>query len=251
MHGPIEDPAPVTASGHQSRFSPLHKESKFCGICHSKETFNVYCSLVYDQAKAAKDLRQCQECHMETIGQRAVAIGGKERTAHSHLFPGGRFKASWGKALDLSLNVEKTSPAEIQVRVTMRSKIPHNIPDGWPWGAKAVLEVSATKQDGTVLFKEEDEYKNIGISRKGESVGAAWLISSYSEKKSTAFKPFEVKEKAFRVSLRDNEGQEIEVHARLYSHHGLPTEFGKPQRGELMIETSKRVGPWCTDRTIE
>jgi hypothetical protein len=130
MHGPIVDPAPATVSGHQSKFSPLHKESRFCGICHSKETFNVYCSLVYDQAKGAKDARQCQDCHMETLGQMPVAIGGKERTAHSHLFPGGRLKASWGKAIDLSLNVERTSPGELQVRVTMKSKIPHNIPDG-------------------------------------------------------------------------------------------------------------------------
>lgn len=130
MHGPIEDPAPATVSGHQSKFSPLHKTSEFCGICHSRETFNVYCSLVYDQAKSTRDPRPCQECHMEPLGQMPVAIGGKERTAHSHLFPGGRFKASWERAIDLSLSVEKTSPEELQVRVTMKSKIPHNIPDG-------------------------------------------------------------------------------------------------------------------------
>jgi hypothetical protein len=106
-----------------------------------------------------------------------------------------------------------------------------------------VLEVSAIKQDGTILFKQEDEYKNIGLSRKGEPVGAAWLISSYSEEKSTAFRPFEIKEKTFRVPLSGNEGQELQVYARLYSYHGLPTEFGKPAGGEVVLETSKRVGP--------
>jgi hypothetical protein len=36
----------------------------------------------------------------------------------------------WGKALDLSLDVKKTSPGELQVQVVMKNKIPHNIPDG-------------------------------------------------------------------------------------------------------------------------
>jgi hypothetical protein len=130
MHGPIEDPAPSTISGHQSKFSPLHKESKFCATCHSKEPFNVYCSLVYDQSQGVREPKQCQECHMEAQGQRAVALGGKERTAHSHLFPGGRFKEAWPNALDLSLDVEKSSPKELRVQVTIKSKIPHNIPDG-------------------------------------------------------------------------------------------------------------------------
>ena len=131
MHGPIEDPAPATLSGHQSKFSPLHKESKFCALCHSQETFNVYCSLVYDQSKGVKEgARHCQECHMEVQKSGAVALGGKERTAHSHLFPGGRSKEAWPKALDLALAVEKPSPKELRIQITIRSKIPHNIPDG-------------------------------------------------------------------------------------------------------------------------
>ncbi|RPJ08341.1 MAG: hypothetical protein EHM36_05570 [Deltaproteobacteria bacterium] len=107
----------------------------------------------------------------------------------------------------------------------------------------AVLEVSATRKDGTTIFKQEKEYKNIGLSRKGEPAAAAWIISTYSDEKSTAFKPFEVKKEAFKISLAGNEGSEIEVFARLYSHHGLPTEFGKPAGGEVMLQTSKKVTP--------
>ncbi|RPJ08342.1 MAG: hypothetical protein EHM36_05575 [Deltaproteobacteria bacterium] len=155
MYGPIEDPAPATASGHPSKFSPLHKGSKFCSLCHSKGPFNVYCSLVYDQSQAVREpvrrakgprrgrrapqdqsravrepVKHCQDCHMEGLGRRAVAVGGKERTVHSHLFPGGRFKEMWGKAIYLTLNVEKVSPGEMQVQVVMENKIPHNVPDG-------------------------------------------------------------------------------------------------------------------------
>ena len=104
-----------------------------------------------------------------------------------------------------------------------------------------ILEVSAVKQDGTVIFKEEKEYKNIAFSKKGEPVSAAWAISSYSEEKSTAFKPLEVKKEIFKVSLTDDIGSEVQVYARLYIYHGLTTEFGKPASRELVLQTSQRV----------
>ena len=130
MFGPIKDPASDKISGHQSRFSPLHEESRFCGICHSVRTFNVFCSLVFEQWESVKkDSKHCQECHME-VEHEKVAIGGKERAAHSHFFPGGRSKETMAKALDVSLSVEKTLPGELQMQVTMKSKTPHNFPDG-------------------------------------------------------------------------------------------------------------------------
>lgn len=104
-----------------------------------------------------------------------------------------------------------------------------------------VLEVSTTKQDGTVIFKKENDYKNIGLSRKGEPAAAAWVISSYSNEKSTAFKPLEIKKESFSIPLTGSEGQEIQVHAKIYSYHGLPTEFGKPAAGEIVLQTSKTL----------
>jgi hypothetical protein len=129
-YGPIKDPASVKVSGHQSKFSPLHEKSKFCGICHSYKHFNVYCSLVFEQAEGVKGAKQCQECHMEVTGKMAVATGGKKRPDHSHLFPGGRSKETMSKALSLSLETKKPSQNEVQVEVTMKNKIPHNVPDG-------------------------------------------------------------------------------------------------------------------------
>lgn len=104
-----------------------------------------------------------------------------------------------------------------------------------------ILEVSAVKQDGTVIFKEEKDYKNIGLSKKGEPVAAAWVISSYSEDKSTAFKPFEVKKETFKVPITDDIGSEVQVYARIYSYHGLPTEFGKPADKVLVMQMSEKV----------
>ena len=104
-----------------------------------------------------------------------------------------------------------------------------------------ILEVSAIKKDGTIIFKEEREYKNIGLSRKGEFVAAAWLISSYSEEKSTAFKPLEVRKETFKVSLPDDIGSEVQIYAKIYSYHGLPTEFEKPIAKELVLQISQQV----------
>ncbi|MEW6586112.1 MAG: multiheme c-type cytochrome [Nitrospirota bacterium] len=129
-YGPIKDPAPEKVSGHGSKFSPLHEKSQFCASCHSRRTFNVYCSLVFEEWQGVKGAKQCQECHMEIMGKTAIAPGGKKRPDHSHLFPGGRSKETMSKALSLSLNTEKTSPNEIQIQVTMKNRIPHNVPDG-------------------------------------------------------------------------------------------------------------------------
>jgi len=104
-----------------------------------------------------------------------------------------------------------------------------------------ILEVSAVKPDGTIIFKEEKEYKNIGLSKDGKPVSAAWDISSYSEEKSTAFKPLEVKKETFQVRLADKVGEEIQVYARIYSFHGLPTEFGKPADKVLVLQLSEKV----------
>ena len=104
-----------------------------------------------------------------------------------------------------------------------------------------ILEVSAIKQDGTVIFKEEKEYKNIGLSKKGEAVSAAWAISSYSDEKSTAFKPLEIKKETFKVSLPNDIGSEFHIYAKIYSYHGLPTEFGKPADKVLVMQLSEKV----------
>ena len=104
-----------------------------------------------------------------------------------------------------------------------------------------ILEVSAVKQDGTVIFKEEKDYKNIGLSKEGKPVSAAWDISSYSDEKSTALKPFEVKKETFRMRLAGESEEEIQVYARIYSYHGLPTEFGKPADRVLVVQMSEKV----------
>ncbi|MEW6569756.1 MAG: rhodanese-like domain-containing protein [Nitrospirota bacterium] len=69
----------------------------------------------------------------------------------------------------------------------------------------------------------------------------AWVISSYSEEKSTAFKPFETKKEIFQVQLAGNVGEEVQVFARIYSYHGLPTKFGKPPAGELVLQMSEKA----------
>jgi nitrate/TMAO reductase-like tetraheme cytochrome c subunit len=124
---------PVPQAMHKSQFSERHTKSEFCAPCHSQQKFNVFCSLVYDQQQqvAPEKRGQCQDCHMPAKEQGAVAVGGKmDRTPHDHTFPGGRFPEMWGKALDLELQAAREGRTELAVTVTMRSKVPHHIPDG-------------------------------------------------------------------------------------------------------------------------
>lgn len=133
-YGPLRDPVPQELSIHKSEYSDLHTRSEFCGTCHSQKPFNVYCSLVYDQFKetdAAQQGQVCQDCHMKATENVRVAVGGGEnRILHSHTFPGGRFPEMWPEAIDLDLQTELRRGNEIVATVTMRSKVPHNIPDG-------------------------------------------------------------------------------------------------------------------------
>jgi hypothetical protein len=129
--GPLRDPVPQAM--HKSQFSELHTRSEFCAKCHSLQRFNVFCSLVYDQQQqvAAEKRGNCQDCHMKGTENVRVALGGKkDRILHDHTFPGGRFLGMWEEALDLELLAERKEPGELVVTVTLRSKVPHNVPDG-------------------------------------------------------------------------------------------------------------------------
>lgn len=92
-----------------------------------------------------------------------------------------------------------------------------------------------------MLFKQEREYKNMALSPRGEPVAAAWLISTYSHEKSTAFRPNELKREAFTIPLPPSGSKELVVQAKLISHHGLPVTFGAPAAGELMLEASQKL----------
>jgi hypothetical protein len=106
-----------------------------------------------------------------------------------------------------------------------------------------VLEVSAKDSSGKEIFREQREYKNIGLSRKGEPATAAWLISSYSYEKSTALRAGETRRETFTITLPEKYTGKVAVQARLLSHHGLPVNFGEPEKGTVVLEKSKTVAP--------
>lgn len=101
--------------------------------------------------------------------------------------------------------------------------------------------MTATEPNGNVIFKQEREYKNVALSPRGEPVAAAWLISTYSDEKSTAFRADEVKRETFTIPLPNTRTKEIVVHTKLISHHGLPVAFGAPAAGEVMLEASQKL----------
>jgi hypothetical protein len=100
-----------------------------------------------------------------------------------------------------------------------------------------VLEVSASNTEQKEFFREQREYRNVGLSRQGEASGAVWLISAYSEEQSTAFRPFETKSETFTIPLPEN-AKNILLEARVVSQHGLPVEFDRPEEGKVVLKKS-------------
>jgi hypothetical protein len=101
--------------------------------------------------------------------------------------------------------------------------------------------VTASAQDGEVVFQQQREYMNIAFSPSGEQVAAAWSISRYSEEKSTSFKPNETKTEIFTISIPQQGSKEILVQAKIVSYHGMPVTFDEPASGVVMLEASKNV----------
>ncbi len=87
--GTIVDPVPTEA--HESAYSALHESSDVCGSCHAvttprgalaEETFGEWA-----QSDAAREGKQCQDCHMPEYLGRATP-DAPMRELHRHTFVG-------------------------------------------------------------------------------------------------------------------------------------------------------------------
>lgn len=127
--GPIEDPVPNPF--HRSVHTAAQADAGACRDCHSWRAASVPCSLVFDSwagSKAAAAGRSCQTCHMPP-DRGPAAVGGPDRTIHSHRFPGGRSPSLLEEAIDLSLDGHFRD-GELTVAVSLENLAGHHVPDG-------------------------------------------------------------------------------------------------------------------------
>ncbi|MCH7702977.1 MAG: cytochrome c family protein [Planctomycetes bacterium] len=206
LRGTIEDP--VANSYHESEYSELFGQAKFCGGCHDiiDMARGLQLERPYEEflaSPAAKEGRNCQTCHMPTYtGKAAIIDGVPERTLHRHRFIGAEVALDESFTSDPEVramlreevdNLLRTA-AEITVEaaesvqagqqldllVTVRNLIDaHNLPTGSTFLRQCWVAITVTDAEGNILYQtghldEDGDLRNYWSS--ADQFGDADLI---------------------------------------------------------------------------
>jgi hypothetical protein len=133
--GPLDD-----VDRGEDAYQPLYHDSRYCASCHEGIVFGVHVYSTYSewqQSPAAREGKQCQDCHMNPTGQMtnfAPGHGGIERdpkTLANHRF----FDGSQADMLRRCVRVSAQARREGgQVRAEVRSAVEgvgHRVPTGF------------------------------------------------------------------------------------------------------------------------
>lgn len=149
---------PVKNLAHDSLELELYRKSTLCLNCHlsvpaasdlgtSNELLGAW-----QTSNAAKSGKECQSCHMpEQIGE--SANGEKKRKVANHTFPG-RIGKLRQEAATLSIASEVVGDRS-QVKVTVQSLVPHNLPTTHPGWARVVLGITVKGKNLKTVYQEE------------------------------------------------------------------------------------------------
>lgn len=184
----ISDPAP--SSAHESAYSPLHFDSKICGVCH--EVTNTFFDKDLDIERTLFEWNQstfppkgCQECHMEKYDGQA-AMGGPDREVHRHTFvgvdvplvPPDEFPG-YDRMRELAADLLQDS-AELTVEaaedgrglsVQIKNLAGHSLPTGATVDREMWLETIVTDADGKRVFESGtlDENGDLRVDYAGHT----------------------------------------------------------------------------------
>ena len=177
IRGPFADP--VATGFHISERSELLERSEFCGGCHDViEVAGVNIERPYAEwleSPSAGLGQTCQDCHMPT-DTGTTAIGGPERTLHSHRFVGVDvpvaevFRGAPGELDDIrnrvrallegsgSLEVATSTVVrvgrQLDLFVTVTNEIAgHNLPTGTTSNRQLWLELIVTDGSGDIIYQ--------------------------------------------------------------------------------------------------
>lgn len=222
--GPIRNPQ--DNHFHPSKYSTSYKDASICGDCHTTPAGIVPCSDVYTDWKKSRAARRgttCQNCHMpERSG--VAAAGGPRRELHSHVFPGARSAAMLQKAVTLRLRAGFRKD-RLEVTATVRSLVPHRVPDGCPWNSYAVLEVTVSDETGWQFETMKRVYANFGMDQGGKTTGVVWRIVKTSPE-STALRAEEVRAEKMQFAVEPRDGKQFTIRARMFYQYAPASQDG-------------------------
>jgi hypothetical protein len=133
--GPLDD----VDRGKES-YSPLYHDSRYCASCHEGIIFGVHVYSTFSEwraSPAARQGRQCQDCHMKPTGRMsniAPGHGGIARdpsTLANHRFFDGSQEVMLRRAVKASVRFERQSD-RVRARVQLWAEgVGHRLPTGF------------------------------------------------------------------------------------------------------------------------
>ena len=124
----------------EDAYSPLYRDSRYCASCHEGVIFGVHVYSTFSEwqaSPAARQGKQCQDCHMKLTGRMANLApghGGIERdpsTLHNHRFFDGSQETMLRRAVQASAEFER-GPDGVRARVRLWTEgVGHRLPTGF------------------------------------------------------------------------------------------------------------------------
>ena len=248
-YGPRSD---ASSPYHNTQFSPLHTQSKFCASCHNvshpfnelpiERTYDEW----YESSYRTRGI-ECQDCHMTRVNSQAAIIGPVREDRITHNFAAANttilkhfgYDENAERARDLLRSsatlafedmpdyVRDQSFISFGIKV-LNSGAGHKLPTGFPEGREIWLDMQVTDAKGTEIYR-------LGAVKDGKT---------------------EAGTRNFKVHLGDSDGQEVDIEVwrvdRILSDnrimpmgHALEEfQFYLPRAVEGPITISARLNYW-------
>ncbi len=221
VFGSYKQPADNLA--HQSAPLELYGQSRYCVACH--ENLPGYERLPdllgpWQQTATQKKGNNCQSCHMpEAFGE--SANGERNRKISNHSFPG-RFGKVRADAVKLTVETD-VQGMESQVKVTIQSLVPHNLPLPHPGWSRMELDVTILGKNLRKTYSEQRYYERVF----GDKTGKATVFDFEAVKvmKDNVLKPEERRIEVFTIPTpKDAPSMDVIVTMAYSPIHG-PEDF--------------------------
>ncbi len=155
--GPLDD----VDRGKES-YSPLYQNSRYCASCHEGILFGVHVYSTYSEwqvSPAARQGKQCQDCHMKPTGRMtnfAPGHGGIARdpaTVANHRFFDGSQEAMLRRAVKASVRYERQADG-VRARVQLWAEgVGHRLPTGFVDRHLVLIVEGRAGEDRTVPLR--------------------------------------------------------------------------------------------------
>lgn len=124
----------------EDAYSPLYHDSRYCASCHEGVVFGVRVYSTFSEwqaSPAARQGKQCQDCHMKPTGRTANLAPGHggilrdPRTLHNHRFFDDSQEAMLRRVVQTAMDFER-GPDGVRARVRLWTEgVGHRLPTGF------------------------------------------------------------------------------------------------------------------------